>query len=271
MPRIAQTIRSAVSRALSERLERRAARKLYRTRFGRNFLLTIDPRDEMLRFLREHRANPLQEYFSSGATAVSDFEDMLDKAGRSYDQVDSLLEFACGYGRMTRFLVHRMPRHKITVSDIDVRAVDFTTRTFGVRGFYSTAEAKRLTWNARHDVIFIASLFSHLSRPFWESWLPRLVELLEPAGLLVFSTHGSYALSLLGAETTPCLEETVPGFWFTRSNETYGRLPTDYYGTAYVSDDYVRAFVSSHRLGEMVAFHPAKLWEFQDLYVLRKQ
>jgi len=232
--------------------------------------LTIDPRDEMLRFLREHQPYPVREYFSKGAAAVSQFEDVLTTAGRSYHQIDSILEFACGYGRMTRFLVHQMPRHKITVSDIDARAVDFTARTFGVRGFYSVSDAKELRWAERYDAVLVVSLFSHLTLSVWTPWLKRLYELLNPKGLLLFTTHGLHAYKQLPPEAKALAKQACPGFWFSTFNETHGRLPTDYYGTAYVTDSFVREVVSTHDVGELVGFYAAKLNGFQDVYAIQR-
>ena len=272
-PRFATLVRPlrSVARTLSNCLDRRNIQRTYRAKYGADFVFTIDPRDEMYRFVHDHTAHPLRSYFASGEAMLSTLDDVLMETGRRYANVHSFLEFASGYGRFTRHLIQRMERSKITVADIDTGAVDFARQTFQVRGIYSVSTAETLTCYERYDVIFVASLFSHLSLTFWEPWLQRLYSLLLPGGLLIFSTHGAYALTQLGSGIKKSLEEPAPGFLFTKSNETHGRLSTEYYGTAYVSEEYVRSTVSSRRLGEVVGFRPTELWKFQDIYVVERR
>ena len=264
------------------KLELRSLQSTYKRRYGSAIITAIDPRDEMYRFIADHwdwpyhavhmadRAYAIHGYLGSADRHMRELEDVLLEAGRPLPQVRSFLEFACGHGRMTRFLVHRLDRSRITVSDINPSAVAFTCNTFAVQGFRSVEDPRDLLHDGRYEVIFVGSLFSHLNHAYWGAWLQRLYSLLSDRGLLIFSTHGLRVLDeIYGDEAKSQLETAVDGFSFIRTNETDGRLPTSYYGATFVTEPYVKDFVQANALGRLEAFHPAKL-NFQDVYVLEK-
>ncbi|HZI50740.1 MAG TPA: class I SAM-dependent methyltransferase, partial [Terriglobia bacterium] len=179
---------------------------------------------------------------------------------------------ACGHGRLTRFLVHRLSRNRITVSDINKEAVDFVCRTFGVKGFYSVGTPEKLSHDGYYDVIFVGSLFSHLPVTIWASWLSRLYGMLSKNGVLVFSTHGMDLYKQIAPAERQRLETDTEGFFY--GEVTFGGggiLPPTIYGTTYVSDSYVRQVVKSRALGNLIGFYPKGLSQLQDVYVIRDQ
>ncbi len=224
----------------------------------------------MFRFYRwQRRTDPSAaiEYLKSGESMFIDVEEICADLRYPLTGVRSLLEFACGYGRLTRFLVCRLPASEVTVADIDHSAVDFTHNMFQVKSFYSVAEADKLVHHETYGLIFVGSLFSHLAPPVWSAWLKRLYAMLSEGGILVFSTHG---MNLHSAALDKGSKK-ANGFYFAEINETAGRLSTNYYGTAYVSETYVRQMVSSEGLGKVIGFYPNKLCEAQDVYAIRKE
>jgi SAM-dependent methyltransferase len=264
------------------KLELISLKSTYKRRFGGAVVTVVHPRDEMYRFIAEYwdwpyQASPmadrvyaLRSYLAVGDQNVRELEDVLAEAGRPLPRVSSFLEFACGHGRMTRFLVHRLDPSRITVSDINPSAVAFTCDTFGVRGFRSVEDPRDLRHDGRYEVIFVGSLFTHLNHAYWGAWLQRLYSLLSDKGLLIFSTHGLRVLDeFYGDNWKSQLETAADGFFFLQTNETHGRLPTSYYGQTFVTEPYVKGFVEATALGRLEAFHPRKL-HFQDIYVLEK-
>ena len=79
----------------------------------------------------------------------------------------------------------------------------------------------------RFDVIFVASLFSHLPERRFVPWLRWLYRRLAPGGVLVVSTHGPE--SLLPGRALP-----AGGFHFETLSESR-RLTGDEYGSTWVS------------------------------------
>src|SRR5205085_3154702 len=114
-------------------------------------------------------------------------------------------------GRMTRFLAAKVAPGRIWASDIKARAVDFQRRQFGVNGIVSTAEPEELTIDKHFDVIFVASLFSHLPESTFARWLLKLCEMCRPDGLVIFSVHD---VSLL-----PAAQRQSNDFVFSAVNE----------------------------------------------------
>jgi SAM-dependent methyltransferase len=269
--------------AARSRVEMLELKRDYHSRYGRDFVYTVDDRDEMFQFISEFWSWPhhvirmkapsdaMLGYLASGDAMMRDLEQVLRDQRRDLGQLDSFLEFACGYGRFTRFLVTRLDPARITVSDINRSAVDFVRETFAVSGFYSTECASELDHARQYEVIFVASLFSHLAFEHWTPWLQRLYALLAPGGLLIFSTHGPYARDeIYGERARSQLEPKAEGFSFLRTNETSGRLAVDYYGSAFVERAFVEEQVAAHGLGAIRHVYPARLWGTQDVYVLAK-
>ncbi len=264
------------------KLELRSLNQHFRRTYGGPVLSTIDPRDEMYRFISDywdwpyhetrmpHRVYAPRAYLASGEKHFRVVEEVFAQAGHPLPSVRSFLEFACGYGRMTRFLVHRVNPTRVTVSDISAAAVAFVSTTLGVQSFVSVADPRDLDHNARYEAIYVGSLFTHLNYEYWAAWLERLYSLLEDKGVLVFTTHSPRVLEeLYGAGWAPQVKRNADGFSFLETNETHGRLATDYYGATFVTESFVRGVVQANTLGRITAFYP---WtqNYQDVYVLER-
>jgi cyclopropane fatty-acyl-phospholipid synthase-like methyltransferase len=210
-------------------------------------------------------------YLEQGEGMVENLRAMLLRNGLALDRADSVLDFACGHGRVTRWLVETCGADRITASDINPQAVDFVSKTFKVAGLYSAEEAQSLTHERKYQVIFVASLFSHLSLKHWNEWAAQLASMLQCGGLLVFSTHGMGNYSKHRPDIQRRFAKLAEGFFYNDGNETLGRLAGDYYGTAYVAEEYVRLSFSKSGVGSVVDYIPHGLLEYQDLYAFRRE
>lgn len=177
-------------------------------------------------------------YFRAGVSMIDLLEAVADWHFGGLSEIGSLLDFAGGYGRSTRFLVRRLPPASVTVGEIQTDALEFQAAEFGVRTLQSTTDPAKLRPTRTFDCIFVASLFTHLPDHTFGPWLARLWELVAPGGLLVFSVHDE-VLNEMGAELPD-------GFAFIPANEITA-LSTDDYGTNFTSEAYVR-----RRLAEAV-------------------
>jgi glycosyltransferase involved in cell wall biosynthesis/SAM-dependent methyltransferase len=242
-----------------------------RTKYGASFVPDIHPGDAMYQFLVNHPdiKDPVGEYFRSGESMLTTLEKILSDQKTEIQSLNSFLDFASGYGRLTRFLTHRLPAERITVSDIDKDAVDFCNTAFGVDGFYSGEDPDTLAIEKKFDLIWVASLFSHLSLGVWKKWLKKLSEMLNEGGILIFSTHGCHCFNMLDELTRHTAIRQDHGFYFIKKSEI-DSLSHDIYGTTYVTEQFVRDYVTKDRIGTIAGYYPYKLWEFQDIYVLRK-
>ncbi len=229
------------------------------------FVSDIAAADEMylynLRSLRGSEDAAAILYFEKGRQIADAFLAALAwRFGNSGPE--SLLDFASGFGRATRFLTRTLPPGSVSVSEIDAEAVAFQERLFGVRGFLSTSEPAVFRPGRRFDAITAASFFSHLPAPSFEEWLAVLWGLLEPGGLLVFSVHGPALL--------PGPADGSGGLVFRPESETR-RLDPIAYGTSWASPEFVQSVVERVTDRES-ALHgvPFGLCGHQDLYLLER-
>jgi SAM-dependent methyltransferase len=226
--------------------------------------VAIDDRDEMLSFLVQSHAGDRERalfaYFRSGLSIADSMTQILRWRFGGLAGCGALLDFASGYGRVTRFFLRDLPAERVWVSDIYADGVRFQEERFGVHGIVSTVRPEDFTRPERFDAITVTSLFTHLPDPRFVGWLRVLLGLLRPGGVLVFSVHGPGVLAP---------EQKIPegGILFHELSESTS-LDTSDYGSTWVTEDYVRAAaaraadgpVSVHRL-------PRGLCNFQDLYV----
>jgi SAM-dependent methyltransferase len=225
---------------------------------------SIDAEDEMLHFARllhdgdEDAALPA--YFRDGLSVATVIRQLAASRAGGLGGLDAMLDFASGYGRVTRFLVREIPPQRLWVSDIYRGAVEFQTSTFGVQGLISVADPEAFDCRQRFDLIFVTSLFTHLPERTFRGWLRRLLALLTPGGRLAFSVHDESLLQ-------PGQDMPAGGLRFEASSESRS-LDPQAYGSTWVSEAFVRAVVGELAPGAPCVRLPRALGRFQDLYVL---
>ncbi len=220
----------------------------------------IDERDDMLDFaLKLHdydRDAALANYFQNGLEQfqlVRHISQWRDTPPRR------MLDFASGYGRLTRFLVHERFAD-VTVSDILAGGMEFQAAQFGVKTILSATNPDDLSVPDKYDVIFVASLFTHLPPATFTPWLRKLAGLLESEGLLLFSVHD---------ESIAPEKARVQGEGISFETHSESRvLDTSEYGSTWVTEEYVREQVAGiDPQFACVRMHRA-LSDWQDVYVI---
>jgi hypothetical protein len=58
-----------------------------------------------------------------------------------------------------------------TACDLDEHGVDFCVRKFGATGAYSDVDPRKIRIQAKFDLIWVGSLFTHLNGDRWSSFL----------------------------------------------------------------------------------------------------
>lgn len=235
----------------------------FTTAFGINSIISED--DDIFRFFANHPSsiNPIRDYLADGWRTLNELYKVLDDNGHPLKTCQSFLEFACGHGRFTRHLVKQLPPHTLHVSDVVPGSVDFLQQQMGVGGFYSASAPSELKPIRDYEVIFVLSLFSHLPESTWGSWLQTLYSVLEPGGVLIFSTHGEKAAATLSTQ--------VPenGFLFVPASESTA-LPGEEYGSTFTTEGYVRAIAKRVAPEAKLKIYPAHFWGMQDAYALQR-
>lgn len=174
-------------------------------------------------------------YFRQGYEINGTLQAILDWQFGQHKREAKVLDFACGYGRATRFLVAEVGPTNVWASDIYADAVEFQERQFGVHGFVSCYEPSKLECEQKFDLIFVASLFTHLPQHRFEQWLARLFDMLSETGFLAFSVHDE---TLAAGRTMP-----ADGFLFREASESRS-LDLAEYGSTYVTENYLSSAIS---------------------------
>lgn len=209
---------------------------------------TIDPRDDLLGFIARgpHGQNPIRAYLADGWRTLSELMLLLEQLDRPLLRFDSVLEFACGYGRFTRHLARALPG-RVAAADILPGSVEFVGRQFGVEAFPSSFEPDQIRFPRRYGLVFVLSLFTHLPVEDWGRWLKVLASAVAPGGLLIFTVHSESLAAAHGvrfddsgvhfvpSSESPSLDPARYGTTFTTRavvehelQQALGQAPLDY-------------------------------------------
>jgi len=240
-------------------------------KFPEDFKLNICEDDEMYLFSLnnvkddlEARDRALVRYYAIGRSVLDTVKQVVEWHFGSFENVPSFLDFACGYGRFTRFLIQEMPPEKIWVSDIYANAVKFQTEYLGVSGIVSTGKPENYLIDRKFDCILANSFFSHMPERTFTNWLQNLYDLLTPNGILMFSVHDRCLLP-------PHIEMPANGILFSPQSESQS-LDKEEYGTTYVTEKFVTELVEKVSGGKAFVHRIKKgICRFQDLYVVTNQ
>jgi SAM-dependent methyltransferase len=215
-------------------------------------------------------------YRERALNVIEQIEAALSESGRSYDDVQSWLDFGCGYGRVVRFLVERVPSQRVTACDVVHEAVNFCASEFGVRPVYSTPSLRGLRLGT-FDFVYSISVLTHLNERNSRTLLGMFGESLAPGGIVLFTTHGQWSLDhpeTYGPEYVArrreiSRETRTRGAFFL----SYPYLGGDDYGMAWHTREYVeQTMLELH--GEEVGlllFEPQGLDGHQDVFAFRRR
>jgi SAM-dependent methyltransferase len=226
--------------------------------------------DLLLRFLLNHPAFPEPEhalayYFSDGAESARKLNEILVR-NTAYppNGAYSLLEFASGYGMVTRHLGRVLVGADIVSCDIHDQAVEFINNTLHSRAVGSRHVPEELSLEREFDVVFALSFFSHMPQSTFGRWLRALFSVVKPGGILVFTTHGLASQKSFGDVVLP-----ESGFAFIASSEQRD-LEGAEYGSSIATPDYVIGELYRTVRAPICEFNHAYWWGHQDLYVVAK-
>lgn len=210
-------------------------------------------------------AGGLSEFFESGANDAQQIKDIAAQFGIT--QSAAVLEFASGYGRVSRHVAPHFSN--LICADIHRGAVKFLRKRMGLNAIMSTSKPADFRPGRRFDFIFVLSLFSHLPDYLFGPWLGRLYALLNPGGILMFTTHGEIA-----AQKQPLLAQNLDretGFGFLAVSDQVD-LDFSVYGSSTALPHYVerRIMIETQNEGRLIDFSPGAWWDVQDQWMIRK-
>ncbi|MGB3673552.1 MAG: class I SAM-dependent methyltransferase [Candidatus Nanopelagicales bacterium] len=218
--------------------------------------------DHMLaHFLKLNAEDALKFYFKGGLADAEQLMTTIEGLGVDMDNL-KVLEFAAGYGRLTR---HLQKLCDLTVSDIHPEAVEFVSRHCGCPTYVSSKDPEQLNIPGQFNVVAVISLFSHLPDRTFGRWLSALYALVAPGGYLIFTTIGESAREINSQIPTPGPD----GYAFETGSEQID-LDEREYGNATVHPHYVGFQIGRLPGARLTSYEAGEWWKYQDQYIVQK-
>jgi len=224
--------------------------------------LTLHPGDQMLTHsLHEHAHadTALSQYFAIGIQQYRIASQILAAYFPGQEAGLRLLDFACGFGRLMRFMRAGHPRAELYASEIQTDALEFCVSEFGAKAIASSFDPDDFRVRERFDLIWVASLFSHLPEQLFIGWLRALYACLGDRGVLCFSVRGVEMLH----------DDANPNDLVYQPESENAALDSDHYGTTYASERFVQKAVMT-ATGSVAVRIPRALANEQDIYLVSK-
>jgi SAM-dependent methyltransferase len=157
-----------------------------------------------------------RDFETAGALAAADVLQAFDRGRRPGADYPRWLDFGCGCGRIARHLARAPVLRELHGVDVDPEAIAWLARRPSSGRFERiSARPPTALAGAFFDVALAVSVFPRLDQAGEAEWLPELVRLLRPGGLLIAST-------LCGDPTSNLARESLASR--SRVEKTWGRL-----------------------------------------------
>ncbi|MCL2594623.1 MAG: class I SAM-dependent methyltransferase [Promicromonosporaceae bacterium] len=225
----------------------------------------LHPDDFLLKFnlAEDGIERRVRAYIHGGMTVANELSVLCRKYLPDTTRPLDVLDFASGYGRVTRSLNNSL--FNATSSDIHEAAMTFIAKETGGETLLSTSNPLDFTCDRLFDVVFAFSFFSHMPSRTYGDWLAVLYKLVRPGGLLIFTTHGRITTTNAGLTISDGY-----GFWPEGSEQK--DIEESDYGTTVSELPWVLR-VLEERIGQYpVLFEEGSSFTGggQDLYVVQK-
>ena len=147
----------------------------------------IHPEDFVFRFLIENPAFQSDDaavmyYFRDGSNSAEQLKKILSGLGLDVDKPLDLLEFAAGFGCVTRHASNVLPEVVFSACDIHEPAMQFIQSELGTKFMLSHSVPEEFDPGDSYDVVFALSFFSHMPKSTWQRWLQALYNAVSPGG-----------------------------------------------------------------------------------------
>jgi hypothetical protein len=229
----------------------------------------IHPDDFIFHFLFDNptfqsKEMAIEYYFDDGFSSAQKLLSVLKEiCGFDGEEKLSLLEFASGYGCVTRHIRNVIPFSITTACDIHQEAIQFIREKLETEAVLSASRPEDLHLNRAFDVVFALSFFSHMPKATWTRWFNTLLSKVKKGGFFIFTTQGWLSRKYFGFP-----EFDNDGFWFAKDSEQKD-LDTADYGSTVVTPSFVFQQAAQNPDGGIVLFREGYWWKHQDLFIVK--
>jgi cyclopropane fatty-acyl-phospholipid synthase-like methyltransferase len=217
--------------------------------------------------------------FASRGVAI--FQAISSTSPVPLDEFESLLDFGCGCGGLSRLL--KGFKGKLSGCDVDKNSVDWVNNNLDYMSAKHTKPNQPLPYeNAEFECIVGISVFTHLSEKSQDFYLAELSRCLRPDGYVILSIHGNRALHRAKTEESIfrmlaiTKEQLRKANFFVKINKHAfalqpGHLTSETYdyGIAFTSEKYVRKHWAKYF--EIINISEGAIHDWQSVVIGRKK
>jgi SAM-dependent methyltransferase len=222
--------------------------------------------------LRSTSPDAVAAYQSNAVKFVGILENALSAVGKSWADVERVLEIGCGYGRIVRVLREHVPPSKIYVSDVIDEAANFSAAELGVNKM-PLLEKVQGGYDEFFDLIYMLGVYIHMPMDFMRKHIELVSKALKPSGLFVFTTQGPISAQNAEQYSQYWLDKKIVlqdletnGYLFQKYPHYY-----DQYGMAWHTEDYVRETIQNAKIPlRFIRYGPAEYGGHSDVFVYSK-
>ena len=203
-------------------------------------------------------------FLESGRQHAELIEDLLRDVGRPMSDVDTLLDWGCGCGRVLRHW-SQLASTRVAGCDIDERMSEWCATNLPFADVRVTGLNPPLPYaDSSFGLVYAFSVFTHLSENLQRAWIAESRRVLERGGYLLLSTLGERYASL-DRLTPDELDRVARGELVVLYERSAGTsLCSAYHPPEYVQQTLAQGF-------DAVAFRPAGDEGGHDIHLLRKR
>jgi SAM-dependent methyltransferase len=221
------------------------------------------------RMLRTTGNENVTNFRLTGFSTAAKLRDAVIAAGRDFGDLAHVLDWGCGCGRIARFCAGWPGFEGV---DIDADNAQWCRDNLPHGGFRAIDLFPPTPLpGGRFDLVFGISVMTHLAEEVQQQWLAELHRISAPYAIVLLTVLGPHAAARAGFEAAGFDQFAAAGHVFLRTAEAIDDAlgSPGYYGTTFVTHDYVRRAWS--RWFSVDRILPAYIGNHQDLVVLRRR
>lgn len=135
-------------------------------------------------------------FYEIGESTTRRMFEILRAAGADPARFGAVLDWGCGCGRMLRH-VRRATPAELHATDLNPAPIRWLRRRMPIARFARNGPMPPLAYpDARFDLVYAYSVFTHLSAESQRRWLTEIARVLRPGGAFYFTANGESKFGL---------------------------------------------------------------------------